>query len=100
GLFLCGFISSESVASTVAQTNQDFSAVSKAVVELLQSRDAVRFAKELSPAIDDWKSVLTTNASGADPETLAGFQRDSEYFSQRIEQGAKQLLAKADSLHV
>jgi hypothetical protein len=99
-LLLSILVSSATAAISDAGTNEDFSAVSKSVVKLLQSRDTARFAAELSPAIEDWQSILSTNATSKDPDPLAGFRRSSESQRQRVEQGAKQLLAKADSLHV
>ena len=81
-------------------TNEDFSAVSKAVIELLQSRDITRFATELTPTVEDWRSVLSTNAAVQEPDPLAVIRQSAEYQRQKIEQSAKQLLARADSLHV
>jgi thiol-disulfide isomerase/thioredoxin len=99
-LFLCVLVSPSLAATPVAGTNEDFSAVSNSVVKLLQSRDTARFAAELTPAIEDWQSILSTNAARQNPDPLAGFRQSAEYDRQRIEQGAKQLLARADSLHV
>jgi len=81
-------------------TNEDFSAVSRAVVELLQSRDTARFASELAPDIGDWKAVLSTNlpATGEDP--LKGFQNTAKYERQKLESSAQALLARADALHL
>ena len=99
-LFLCVLVSPALAAVSEAGTNEDFSAVSKSVVKLLQSRDTARFAAELTPAIEDWKSILSTNAARQNPDPLASFRQSSEYQRQKVEQGAKQLLARADSLHV
>src|ERR1017187_9985856 len=99
-MFLGGLFSPVSAAIPATATNEDFSAVSKAIVELLQSRDTARFASELSPAIEDWRSALFTNATGENPAQIAGFRKSDEYWRHVMEQGAKQLLAKADSLHV
>jgi thiol-disulfide isomerase/thioredoxin len=84
----------------VAGTNEDFSAVSASVVELLQSRDTARFAAELVPAIEDWQAILSTNAARQNPDPLASFRQSAEHDHQRVEQGAKLLLARLDSLHV
>jgi hypothetical protein len=99
-LFLCVLVSPAPAAMPVAGTNEDFSAVSKSVVELLQSRDTARFAAELAPAVEDWQSILSTNATGQNSDPMAGFRQSADYQRQRIEQAAKQLLAGADSLHV
>jgi thiol-disulfide isomerase/thioredoxin len=81
-------------------TDEDFSALSKPVIELLQSRDAARFVAAISPGVDDWQSILSTNAADQNPDAIAGFLRSAEYQRQKMEQDAKQLLARADSLHV
>ena len=99
-LFLCVLVSPASAAVSGPGTNEDFSAVGKSVVKLLQSRDTARFAAEMSPAIEDWQSILSTNAAGQNPDPLAGFRQSAEHDRQKIEQGAKQLLAQADSLHL
>ncbi len=83
-----------------AGSNEDFTAVSKAVVKLLQSRDTARFAAELSPSIEDWQSLLPANAAVRTPDPLAGIRQSTEHQRQIIEQSAKQLLAKADSLRL
>ena len=83
-----------------AGTNGDFSALGKSVVTLLQSHDAARFAAEVAPTIEDWQSTLFTNATDQNPNPIAGFRQSAEYQRTKIEQGAKQLLAKIDSLHV
>src|SRR5262249_4452236 len=44
-----------------ARTNDEFSAVGRAVVALLQSRDADRFARELTPDLEDYRAALSTN---------------------------------------
>jgi thiol-disulfide isomerase/thioredoxin len=97
---LIPLLSPAPAALSGAETNEDFSAVSKSVVELLQSRDTARFAAAMSPAIEDWQSILSTNAAGQTPDPLAAFRQSAERDRQQIEQGAKQLLAKADSLRV
>jgi thiol-disulfide isomerase/thioredoxin len=98
--FLCLLVPPAPAAPPDLGTNEDFSAVSKAVVELLQSRDTARFATTLLPATEDWQSVLATNEPGKGIDAIAGFQKSAEFQRQQLEQGAKQLLAKADSLQV
>ena len=87
-------------AAPVMGTNEDFSVVSRAVVELLQSRDPARFADALSPSIEDWKAMVSTNlpATGEDP--LKGFQNTVRYQRQQLESSAKALLARAEALHL
>src|ERR1035437_6282693 len=90
-LLLCVFVPPARAVVTDTGTNEDFSAVSKSVVELLQSRDTARFAAEMSPAVEDWQSDLSTNAAGQNPDPIAGFRQSAEYQRQKIEQGGKQL---------
>ena len=81
-------------------TNEDFSAVSQAVVKLLQSHDTGRFARELAPSIEDFRAILSTNlpAKGEDP--LKGFQGTAKYERQQVELSARALLAWAGSLQL
>jgi thiol-disulfide isomerase/thioredoxin len=97
---LCALAAPAPAAMPVSGTNENFSSVSKAVVELLQSRDTARFAVELSPAVGDWQSAIATNASGKDPDPIAGFRQSADRQRQRTEQSASALLAAADALHV
>ena len=99
-LFLYAILTPVLAATPTAGTNEDFSAVSKSVVGLLQGRDTARFARELSASIEDWQSILSTNVANQDPDPLAGLRHSADYQRERVEQGAKQLLAKIDSLHV
>jgi thiol-disulfide isomerase/thioredoxin len=99
-LFLCSLVTTKLVALPVAGTNEDFSAVSKSVVELLQSCNTARFAVEMLPTIEDWQSILSTNEPGKGLDPIDGFRHSAEFQRQQIEEGAKQFLARADSLHV
>jgi hypothetical protein len=99
-LFLCVPVLSAPAGASAAGTNEDFLAVSQSVVKLLQSRDTARFAAEMSPAFEDWQSIASTNAARQNPDPLAGFRQSAGRDRQKIEQGAKRLLARADSLHL
>src|ERR1035438_4862694 len=90
-LILCVLVPTTPAAVTGAGTNEDFSALSKSVFELLRSRDTARFAAELSPAFEDWQSALSTNPAAQTPGLIAGFRQSAGYQRQKIEQGAKQL---------
>jgi len=81
-------------------TNGDFSAVGDAVGELLQSRDTARFARELAPSIEDWQAILSTNAAEREPDPLNGFRKSAGNQRQKVEASAKELLARADALHL
>jgi thiol-disulfide isomerase/thioredoxin len=87
-------------ASQERGPKEDFSAVSNCVVTLLQSGDTARFAAELTPSIENWQSILSSNAAGESPDPLAYYRRSVPYDRQTVEQGAKQLVARARSLHV
>ena len=83
-----------------ARTNDEFSAVGKAVVELLQTRDPDRFAREMTPDLEDYRAALSTNlpATGEDP--LKGFDNRVRYQRQAVKSSAEALLARADQLHL
>src|SRR5262249_48608095 len=72
----------------------------KAVVELLQGRDAVHFAKSLVPTIEDWQSILSTNTTVQDPDPLKSFRNSTEGQRRSMERSALALLTKANELHV
>jgi thiol-disulfide isomerase/thioredoxin len=99
-LFLCSFSTSVPAATPIAETNEELSVVGKAVVELLKNRDTARFAAAMSVSLEDWQSILSTNAARQNPDAVAGLRESAESHRQLIEQSAKQLLSKADSLHV
>ena len=100
GLLLFVLLPRSNGAMPVMGTNEDFSTVSQAVVELLQSHDAARFAAAMSPSIEDWKAMLSTNLPVKDEDPLEGFQNTVRYQRQQLESGAKALLARADALHL
>src|SRR5271154_1008737 len=96
---MCASVSPVRATVPPAGTNEDFSAVSGAVVELLQSRDSARFATNLSPAFEELQSAVT-NVTGQNSESIDNVRHIAESAWQKVEQSAKQLLDRADSLHV
>ena len=100
GLFLFLLWPRANAAMPSMGANEDFSAVSQAVVALLQTRDPARFAAALAPKSEDWQAMLSTNlpATGEDP--LKGFQNSVPRQRQRLESSAKAFLAKAEALHL
>jgi thiol-disulfide isomerase/thioredoxin len=100
GLFLFSLLPQMYGAPPVMGTNEDFSAVSKAVVGLLQSHDPTRFANALSPSIKDWQAIVSTNLPTTGQDPLKGFQNTVRYQRQQLESGAKVFLARADALHL
>ena len=98
-LAMCLSNSSASPTVPPAGTNEEFSAVSRAVVELLQSRDTARFATNLSASFEEFQSALT-NVASQGPDSIDNVRQIAKYNRQKLEQSAKQLLDRADSLHV
>jgi len=100
GLFLCVLLPQSRAAELYKATNDEFSAVGDAVVELLQSHDTARFAKELAPTIEDLRAILSTNAVVKDADPLKDLQSMLDGDRKRVESSAKALLAQADTLHL
>ena len=100
GWFLLASWTSAVAADPVMGTNDDFSALSRAVVELLQSRDTARFAAAVSPGIEDWKALRSANKPATAEDPLKGFQNMVTYQRQQMEANAKALLARSDALHL
>jgi thiol-disulfide isomerase/thioredoxin len=99
-LFLFMLLPQSHAAMPVAGTNEDFSAVSQAMVELLQSHDTARFARELAPTVEDYRAILSTNLPVKGEDPLKGFQNTVPNQRQKLESSAKALLARAEALHL
>jgi len=84
--------------AAVDSTNQAFTVVGECVVRLLETREAERFANELSPSIQDWRSVQATNLppTGLDP-LGSEFQSGLEERRRAIANSAKQVLEMGDN---
>ena len=80
-------------------TNDEFAAVSHSVIALLQSSDAARFAREITPSAEDWRAIAATNLPEI-AENLKGFADSADQQRQEAEAAAKAFLATADSLHL
>lgn len=78
---------------------EDFSALARSVATLLQSRDAARFAKEITPSPQDWTAIASTNELDS-AEALQSFIRGTEPLRKETEASAKAFLARADGLHL
>lgn len=76
----------------------DFSTVSNAVIELLRSEDATRFANALAASADDWKAIVSTNvlADGENPDKVIRSMTEQQF--QKVQFSARELIAKADQL--
>jgi thiol-disulfide isomerase/thioredoxin len=87
-------------AAPLSGTNEDFSAISKAVVELLKTGNVTNFASAIAVEGKDWESILSTNPIMREPDPIKGFRASSEPQRKQIESSARQALAKADQLHL
>jgi len=78
----------------------EFAGLGNAVMELLRSGNAARFATNLSATTGDWKSILSTNIPAQAEDPLKGFQNTSDYQHQKIESSARTVLQKMAALHL
>lgn len=104
---ICGTTVRTCAADSVAQSGQqelpsaeEFASFTKAVVELLQSGDAARFATNLVPRGEDWKSIFTLSQPLQSSDPLAPFLLSNESARQKIDSSARVLLKKAATLHL
>jgi cytochrome c biogenesis protein CcmG/thiol:disulfide interchange protein DsbE len=95
---LLSFVNAVS-AATNSPSAQDFSAAGEAVVRLLQSRDAKRFAEEMAPSTQDWRAVKSTNTSAKPEDPLGpGFQKGLDFNRSQVAGSAEQVLSRAKTL--
>jgi thiol-disulfide isomerase/thioredoxin len=95
GLFVCNSVSrAETPPPFISGTNDDFSAVGKAVLTLLQSRDAAGFANALVASTNDWRSLHLKL------KETERYENGVNYTRNNIEQAAKGVLDQAASWHV
>lgn len=80
-------------------TNGEFSAIGNAVIELVQTRDTARFARNIAADFDDYRSIADTNTV-VGRDSLKGFKNTASSGWRRIEISAKEFLAKANALHL
>jgi thiol-disulfide isomerase/thioredoxin len=78
----------------------EFDAVGKAVVQLLQSKDAARFATNLAVSAEDWQSLVTTNLTLDEKEKIKTYGKGAGHNLQQTEISAQALLERAGSLHL
>ncbi|MGC3959418.1 MAG: hypothetical protein QM813_16175 [Verrucomicrobiota bacterium] len=94
---LCGV-----AADVPDEAKDDFSALSTAVVRLLENGDTAAFTKAVVPTLEDWRATIVTNdltSTGEDPLGTS-FQNSLTYQKRNVEAAAKQLLARAAALKV
>jgi thiol-disulfide isomerase/thioredoxin len=99
-LFLFGGWCIIAFAASPRAANEDFSAISKAIVELFRTRNTTNFANSLVIEGKDWESILSSNPAVGEPEPLKDYRTSSEHQRKQIEFTAQQVLAKADQLHL
>lgn len=78
----------------------EFDPVGKAVLELLQTKDAGRFATNWSVRAQDWESLISTNVKPEEVERLNTYAKGSHRNVQQLKDGAGAFLARAESLHL
>ena len=83
------------VATSTAETREDFSEVGKAVIRLLDSWDASKFAQEISAAEKDFPSAVSTNTAAQSRESMgSSFQKGLAYARNRMAADAERFLSK------
>ena len=80
--------------------SDEFDAVGRAVVQLLQTRDPSGFAANVSVSAADWLSMATTNLTVSESDRIKDFAKSSANNRLRMEAAAKVLLERAESLHL
>lgn len=78
----------------------EFDSLGKAVVQLLQTRDAGTFATNRSVTAEDWQSMVSTNMTAEEQERIASYGKGVSHNRQQLESSAKALLARAEALHL
>jgi thiol-disulfide isomerase/thioredoxin len=77
-------------------TVEELRTVGEAVVRLLETGDAKRFADEIVPSLKDWQSVRSTNMISKIADPLGpDFRKSLDYSRQRAEAAAQNVLVKA-----
>ena len=86
---IAGLIQLNAADKPSATTNENFSAVSEAVVKLLETGDAAAFAKTVAPTLEDWQAANVTNHTS---------QKSVDHDRQKVESDARALVARAKEL--
>ncbi len=99
-LFLAIAIVGNCEAATTS-TNEDLSALGKSVLQLLESRDSVTFAKEVAPSLEDWRKVSSkTNSAQAEDPLGASFQKHLKDEQKNLAMSAEIFIEKAAQLGI
>ena len=84
------------MAAPAQTTDQELRPIGEAVVRLMESGDAKKFADVVTPSLKDWLAVRSTNTISKTEDPLgAGFQKQLDYSRQRAEASAQYALSKA-----
>jgi thiol-disulfide isomerase/thioredoxin len=81
-------------------TNGEFDSIGRAILDLLQSKDAARFATNVSVSEADWNSLITTNLTDEEKDRVSQFAKGAHYNVSSLESAGKSFLNRADSLHL
>jgi thiol-disulfide isomerase/thioredoxin len=92
--------SSPDLGNAYQPTDGEFDALGRAVVRLLQTRDAARFATDMSVSAADWLSWMTPKLPAEDQEKIKMFAEGADDRRDRTQAAAKALLVRAESLHL
>lgn len=84
--------------SSSAASDEDFSSISNAVIELLRSENTTRFANALAASADDWKAVSSTNVLAKQENPDRVIRSMAEQQNQKVLSSARELIAKAHLL--
>jgi len=79
--------------------NSQFDPLGKAILQLLQNRDAGLFATNLAETTADWQSVSSNRTTMA-PDEIQNNARRAQASLPRLEYFAKDFLARSDALHL
>jgi thiol-disulfide isomerase/thioredoxin len=78
----------------------EFDPLGKAVVELLRTKDAAAFARQLAVSASDWHSLITSNLSAQEAGNVNNYAKGASFALQGLTRSAKDALSRADSLHL
>ena len=85
----------------VVSTNDEFTAVGRATIQLLQSGDAEAFAAAVTASIEDWQSLASTNAAATNkPPTAKDLKSGVDHEYKVAKESAEHVVEKAKSLHL
>jgi len=81
-------------------SSDEFDVVGKAVLELLQTKDATNFAAHVSVSAADWQSVNSTNFPPDQQDKIKTFAGNVHYEVERIRNSAQSVVDRANGLHL